>query len=55
MRKLLLFILPLCILCGCAEAVPPDYLAYQNRALTVEASFTLNGEQYPGTLTLAAA
>jgi len=55
MRKFLLFILPLVILCGCAEAVPPDYLAYQNQPLNVAANFTLNGETFPGTLTLAAA
>ena len=55
MQKFLLFILPLVILCGCAEAAPPDYLAYQNQPLTVAANFTLNGETFPGTLTLAAA
>ena len=55
MRIFLLVLLTLGMLCGCAQTAPPDYLAYQSQAMTVEADFTLNGETFPGTLTLAAA
>lgn len=54
MRRWWTMLLMLTLLVGCGAAAE-DPLAYQDGALTVEAIFTLDGTEMPGTLELSAA
>ncbi len=55
MRKVLLLILPFVFLLGCADAAIADRLAYQDARLYIDATFTLDGAEFPAILELEAA